>query len=119
MFYKRGLSVESYGRKVPRCSKLSFAPASYYEYMYNATLPHIVSTSKFIDGCIRHTFALCLPGIENIVLPQRPTYDELIAINPDKMQDIKKILCYIPHEQLPYYEKVVNSPLAEHRENTE
>ncbi|KAJ4425745.1 hypothetical protein ANN_27941 [Periplaneta americana] len=116
MFYKRGgLSVESRGRKVPRCTKLSFAPASYSEFVYNATLPHIVSTSEFIDGCIRHSFDLCLPGIENIVLPQRPAYDKFIAINPDKMQDIKKILCYIPRGQLPYYEKIVNSPLAEHR----
>lgn len=44
-FYKRGgLSVESRGRKVPRCSKLSFAPASYSEFVYNATFPHVVST---------------------------------------------------------------------------
>lgn len=119
-FYKRGgLSVESRGRKVPRRSKLSFAPASYSEFVYKATLPHIVSTSEFIDGCIRHTFDLSIPGIGNIVLPKRPAYDELISINPEKMQDIKKILRYIPHQELPYYEKIVSSVVAEHRENTE
>ena len=32
--------------------------------------------------------------------------------------DIKKTLRYIPHEWLTY-EKIVNFPLAEHRENTE
>ena len=38
---------------------------------------------------------------------KQPVYDELISINAEKMKDIKKILHYIPHEQLPYYEKIV------------
>ena len=50
---------------------------------------------------------------------KRPAYDELISIKAEKIKDIKKILCYITHEQLTYYEKFVNSPLAEHGENIE
>ena len=48
---------------------------------------------------------------------KRPAYDELISINAEKIKETKKILRYI--SQLPYYEKIVNSPLAEHIENTE
>ena len=50
---------------------------------------------------------------------KRPAYDELIWINAEKIKDIKKILFYITHEQLRYYEKFVNFPLAEHGENIE
>ena len=50
---------------------------------------------------------------------ERPASDELISINAEKIMDINKTFHCIPHEQVPYYEKIVYFPLAEHRENTE
>ena len=52
----------------------------------------------------------------NSKVPQIPTfiaYDGKIPINHKKMQDVAKIVTYIPDEYKPFYEEVLTRPTSE------
>lgn len=106
VYKEGGLSVESRVKAVPRQSKVSFAPAGYSEFVYSASLPHVVNTSEFIDGPIRDKFYLSLPSVKSISLPTSQACVEKMTINPEKVKDIMKVKKYIPDEHLTYYEDI-------------
>lgn len=102
MLYKKSvLSVESYGKKVPRQQKQTFAPASFMEFKYlqNGN----VQTSQFIGGLIKHTFNLRQPGSRPDPLT---IFDSLsiaypegkVPINKHKVDAVKNLMKYIPEE---------------------
>lgn len=112
-FYKKGgLSVESLGAGVPRHSKVSFSPASYAEFVYKAAQQHVVVTSEYINGLIRHTFDLGMPGVRCINMPQHMAYPHgKVPLNTKKVADIKKVVKYVEHEYLGFYTDILNWPV--------
>lgn len=100
-----------YKKSTKSGDKSSFLISTYTQLEY--TLPAgYLTTSKFIDGFVKHTFFLQKPN----TLPQIPTdkaYKKKIPINHKKIQDVAKIVTYIPDEFKKFYEVVITRPTTE------
>ena len=92
---------------------MSFSPASYSEFKYNSRIPNIVTIFDFINGLAKHIFDLSLPVNRRITLSQCPAYNRSVPITFNKIEDIKKVMKYIPYEYVEYYEDTLKFPTEE------
>lgn len=108
-FYKKQVvSVESSGSKVPRAQKQDFKISTFMQLTYDATSPGTVVANTFIDGLMSHTFQL--KKTNNVEISPGKSYNNKIPINIKKMQDIRKVMQYIPEEFHYFYSEILDWP---------
>lgn len=113
-YKKTCLSIESSGRSIARAQKESFAVSSFMEFRYDHTRKGIVEALKFIDGIQTSSFILRNTNTDAVSLPIQKAYgEEKIPINIKKMNDIKKVIKYIPEEFEDFYNTLQEWPTTE------
>ncbi|KAG8330617.1 hypothetical protein J6590_058683 [Homalodisca vitripennis] len=100
--YFKKSSADVQGRKE------KFTISKYRHLVY--TSDGCVRACEFINGINYLTFRLS-KGHDNIILlPEEKLYTGKTPVNPKKMQDIAKVIQYIPDEHQHFYEEVLRLP---------
>lgn len=98
--YKRNAtSLCSYGSK----TKVKFQMSMYSHFTFHCNSPGIIEARTSIDDHSAVQFSL-LKGGCNADLPDQKAYSEPVPINRKKLDDLKKVLHYIPEEHKPFYD---------------
>lgn len=63
--------------------------------VYKSELKGYVKASNFIDGLLSVTFKL--NKTKEVLFPEDKIYQDKVAVNLKKIQDISKVRQYIPH----------------------
>lgn len=88
-----------------------FCISKYRHLQYSSTTMGSVTASEFIDGIVSSRFVLQKPQLlDAITLPTEPAYRARIPINEKKINDVKKIITYIPTEKRDFYMDIVAWP---------
>lgn len=91
---------------------------SKYKYLeYCSSHRGYVTASEHINGLLKHMFLLQ----KNRVTPSLPTtraYTEKIPINQKKMEDVRKIIQYIPEDKKEFYENILTWPTTTTSDDT-
>ncbi|GBP47426.1 hypothetical protein EVAR_85018_1 [Eumeta japonica] len=112
-YYKKlVLSVDSYGRGVPKDKKVTFAISKVSRFTLSKTTPGLVTTRESIDCLVSHDFQLLQRMGTRPPLPSNntPAYAGKVPINEKKMADLKKLEKYIPAEYQTFYAEVFSWP---------
>ncbi|KAL4720658.1 hypothetical protein ACJJTC_018253 [Scirpophaga incertulas] len=87
----------------------TFKISQYRSFEYSSSHKGYLTCSEFIDGFVKATFLLQKPfTIPKI--PETLAYVTKIPINEKKMNDIKKIIQYIPDEFKDFYNLILTWP---------
>lgn len=118
-YYKKTiLSIDSYGKK-HKDEKTSFQISHYNEFEYDYRRPGIVKVRPFIDGLIFYEFALGKPAGVCPALPTETAYTGKIPINYKKMDNLKKLVQYVPDDKKHFYDELVLWPTTNNEEPPE
>lgn len=111
-YYKKNcLSVDSYGRDVPRGQKRPFQISTYSEMSVESKASHRLRCSTHINGLTNDIF--CLRNNTNpMIFPTHKAYAEKKPINIKKMDDLKKTMCYIPEEKMEFWSEILLWPTS-------
>ena len=91
--------------------KSQFCISQYRHLHYSSTTKGSVTASEFIDGIIKMRFVLQKPKIRGeISLPTKTAYTGKVPLNEKKMNDVKKIISYVPIEKRDFYEYLLTWP---------
>lgn len=109
-FYKRTtLSVDSFGKSVPREQKRTFQLSTYYEFKVKSEHPERIICSNNINGLTQDVFRL--RNLKTpLELPDDKAYKEKRPINIKKMEDLKKTKSYIPFEKMSFWDDIFMWP---------
>lgn len=89
--------------------KSSFSISKYRQLEYSLPKGY-VTASEFIDGLVKKTFLLQKPKTGVPQIPTEKAYNKKIPIKDKKIQDVAKIVTYIPDEYKPFYEEALMRP---------
>ncbi|KAL1493669.1 hypothetical protein ABEB36_009367 [Hypothenemus hampei] len=111
VWYKKNtVSIESVTCKIPKSQKTQFTIAKFNEFMFHSEYPGCIKARDFIDGLAIHTFVVRTSSR----LPIMPKYSayisDIIPINIKKINDIKKVMQYIPDEYAEFWNVLCNWP---------
>lgn len=89
-------------KSINKVVKDKFNVSEYRMFVYDSTMPGYVKTYDFIDGLNSKTFKM-VKNKANQTLPENRAYTEPVSINDKKIQDIIKLIKYVPNEALAFY----------------
>ncbi|KAG8303911.1 hypothetical protein J6590_107089 [Homalodisca vitripennis] len=117
-YYKQScMSDRSYGRNVPKHDKVHFKISKFNHFLHTKEQKGKVLCNEFIGGVIPHeVFTIRLPvrsSSQDIIIPSTAAYNDRVPINIKKMNDLKKILQYIPDEKKWWYEEIYTWPTTD------
>jgi len=120
-YYKKTcVSEETRGSKAPKDAKVYFGISSLTHFSYDSSKRGILKARTFINGIVQHTFKLKQAGSSIPTLPTNPAYiDGKVSIKEAKINDLKKLLVYIPNEHLAFYEEICNWLIGENEDDEE
>lgn len=106
------LSVDSYGRGVPKDKKVAFSISKVSHFTFSRDTPGLVTIRESIDCLVSHDFQLLQRMGTKPSLPtsNTPAYTCKIPINEKKMADLRKLGKYIPAEYQNFYAEVFAWP---------
>ncbi|KAL4708423.1 hypothetical protein ACJJTC_019659 [Scirpophaga incertulas] len=87
----------------------TFKISQYRSFEYSSSHKGYLTCSEFIDGFVKATFLLQKPSTIPKI-PETLAYVTKIPINEKKMNDIKKIIQYIPDEFKDFYNLILTWP---------
>jgi hypothetical protein len=98
-YKKLVLSVDSYGRGVPKDKKVTFGISKVSHFIFSKTTPGLVTTRESIDCLVSYDFQLLQRMGTRPTLPSSstPAYAGKLPINEKKISDLKEIEKYIPY----------------------
>ncbi|XP_063229450.1 uncharacterized protein LOC134534793 [Bacillus rossius redtenbacheri] len=113
-YYKKSVvSEETRPRSVPKDDKQQFGISSFMHFSFSQEMPGTIVARKFINGMVLHTFCL-RQAMTNPEFPPCIAYPEgKVPIKKKKLDDIRKLLPYIPEEHKQFYIDISNWPTAE------
>jgi len=99
--YKRNvISQETKGRNVKKEDKVNFAISKYMEFRYSSQLKGIIEALPFIDGLCMSTFNVTSAKAKDVTFQIKNNYPSgQLPINIKKMEDLKKIMQYLPEKK--------------------
>ena len=110
------LSVESLGKRIPKEQKQSFAISQFSHFVYCNGTPGTIVAHNFVDGLVKNTFRLLkIPEgeIHKLQMPTSKAYVMKNPINSKKLQDINKVMQYIPTEHVEFYKDIMTWPTTD------
>jgi hypothetical protein len=122
VLYKRnGISEETREKTVPKGQKQKFMISSMMHMTYDSEMPGFVVARPLIDSIIFHTFELKQkPQPRDLSGPIAKAYPQgKVTIKNQKIEDIRKLLPYIPEEHKYFYEEVMNWPTSNEENDIE
>ena len=88
-----------------------FAVSSYRHLIYRAENKGYVEAHEFIDGLVKKTFRLMKKDVSGF--PTSSAYSSCVPLNSKKLNDLRKLLQYIPDKHRPFYEKLLEWPTTD------
>lgn len=113
MLYKKNCTSEETRKKtVPKDQKKKFMISSMMHMTYDSNTPGFVVARDLIDGMVTNTFELKQKTQpRNLCRPTNKAYPlGKVAIKKNKVEDITKLLPYIPEEYKDFYQEIMNWP---------
>lgn len=101
-FKKTAIDIEKKGEK--------FSISQYRHLVYKSELKGYVKASNFIDGLLSVTFKL--NKTKEVLFPEDKIYQDKVAVNPKRIQDISKVRQYIPQVYQGFYDDILNLPTS-------
>lgn len=86
-------------------SKESFKISKYKHLIFKLEEPGYVAVKDFIDGMLTERFNLFKGG--NVTLPSLSAYSGNVAIKKQKLDDVSKVMHYIPDHHKQFYENIL------------
>lgn len=94
-------------------SKVKFLISKYRHLKYKSTSKGYVEVCEFIDGFNSETFKLLKIKANELVFPGEKAYDGQVSINIKKINDLKKIIQYIPDQYKHFYNNIFDWKTSE------
>ncbi|PSN38535.1 hypothetical protein C0J52_23177 [Blattella germanica] len=117
-YYKRNcISEETAARNIPRMNKIYFGISSLMHFVYDSQMPGKIVAYNTVNGLVKNTFNEMLPGRRIPVISTNIKYINNTPIKQVKINDIKKLICYIPQEYKELYIDIVNWPTIAEYDN--
>lgn len=111
MWYKKNtISEESAKLKIPRAQKTQFTVSTFNQLVFSSEYTGCIKAYDFIDGIIFHTFRVGSSSQTLYTLPNPAYSSDRIPINIKKINDIKKVMRYIPDEHAEFWNDLCNWP---------
>lgn len=110
--YKRNvISLET--SRNPRDKREAFTISKFHYFEYVSEDKGTVRASEWIGGIVPpQTFVL--KKNDNIVISPRPAYPlKKVPIKKAKIEDLKKICCYIPEDHIHFYNDIISWPTTQ------
>lgn len=106
-FYKKNVhAIETTGSDYKNRQQFNISQFHYFEYCQDKK--GTIKVSHWINGLHSYNFLL-LKNMELIDLPQIPAYTSgTVPIKQTKIEDLKKILQYVPDEFNEFYREIIN-----------
>lgn len=113
-YYKKTVvSEETRPRSVHKDEKQHFGISSFMHFSFNKNVPGTIVARKFIHGIVAHTFCL-RQDVQAPVFPPNPAYPGgKVPIKQNKIEDIRKLMPYVPDEYKEFYNEVLRWPTTE------
>ncbi|XP_054287369.1 uncharacterized protein LOC129003147 [Macrosteles quadrilineatus] len=113
-FYKKSTFSEE-TKTEKRGKREYFTITSYHEFSFHHSKKGQVVVSDFIGGFPSKTFNLANQSNQQVEIspPTDILYKEKVPIPKKKMDDIKKLVQYVPQEHLAFYHELVCWPTIE------
>lgn len=115
-FYKKTcVSEETRGRQVQKKDKVQFGISSVMHFTYggDTAANGTIVTRSHIDGLLVNTYKLSHGNDPRPSFPVRLAYETgKVHIKPQKVQDIRSLLPYVPPEYMDFYEELLNWPIG-------
>lgn len=105
-FYKKNTASEE-SKKEKKGKREFFTVSVYHEFIFEKSRKGEVSASYFIDGNQRKTFQLISCKSDLVSLPTQRAYEEKRPIREEKINDLKKVLHYVPSEHSWFYNELL------------
>lgn len=87
--------------------KTQFSISKYKQFMYSSESKGYISASEFIGGQ-EDVFKLLKVKPMDLHFPSNIAYDGSVGINVKKINDVKKIIKYIPEQHREFYNNIVS-----------
>ena len=113
-FYKKScISEETRGKKVPAKDKISFGICSLMHFTYG-TSPGVIVCRPLIDGQMVQTYKMSQVVDHFVEFPQNVCYPlGNVPIKRMKLQDIRKLMQYVPDEFSGFYDELMSWPTTD------
>ena len=113
-FYKKScISEETRGKKVPAKDKISFGISSLMHFTYG-TSPGVIVCRPLIDGLMVQTYKMPQVVDRIVEFPQNVCYPlGNVPIKRVKLQDIRKLMQYVPDEFSGFYDELMSWPTTD------
>lgn len=120
-YKKLVLSVDSYGKRVPKDKKKTFAISQVSHFTFSKSTPGLVTTRESIDCLTSYEFQLLQRMGTSPPLPSNdtPAYAGKVPINEKKIPDLKKLEKYIPEKYQNFYAEIFAWPTTSANEQYE
>lgn len=99
--------------------KIQFTISKYKQMKYNSQTKGYVSASEFIDGVKEEVFKLSKVNIRDLSLPTNKAYDGSVGIKKDKIDDVDKIIKYVPDDKREFYTNILSWKTKENTRDDE
>ena len=113
-FYKKScISEETRGKKVHAKDKISFGISSLMHFT-NGTFPGVIVCRPLIDGLMVQTYKMSQVVNRIVEFPQNVCYPMgNVPIKRVKLQDIRKLMQYVPDEFSGFYDELMSWPTTD------
>lgn len=111
VFYKKTTISEETKRK-PRKERVSFAISKFYHFVFSSECKGYIKAYTTINGLNCATFYFSAqPG--QVTPPEKEAYPiGKVPIKENKLQDIKKLISYVPEEHKEFYNSILAWPVS-------
>lgn len=93
--------------------KESFSIAKYKHLTYESEHPGFIVTREFIDGITTSKFRLSKNNVTAPPFPNERAYNGKVPIKAKKLEDLMKVLTYIPEEDQEFFEQFKEWPTTD------
>lgn len=92
--------------------KEKFAISQYKQFEMLSSNPGYLVASDTIGGLVKRSFRLVKPKVV-VILPRGKVYNGKIPIKVKKVEDVRKIVQYIPHQKQGFYNSITTWPTTQ------
>lgn len=112
-FFKKTV-VSRETANLPRNKKQVFSPSKFKQFRYSNNRIGEVEAFIYINSVIKHTFFLGKQALfTNPTMPSEKAYNEKVPINFKKLQDVRKVVKYVPYDALNFYNDILKWPATQ------
>lgn len=98
-------------------NKIKFGISKYRHFIFNSDTVGMVTTALYIDSYVKSTFKISKR--HRVDLPTTKAYRRKVPIKQEKINDLQKVIQYVPEQFLPFYQARLTWPTTEAADENE